>query len=150
MNAVDDSAVPLWGTLFAFSVGLGLLWLFLHNFLRAQRARRWPAAPGRILESGVEYDDGYILKVGYEYTVNGVRLLGQRFRFASNHYTRERSVHAILARYPVGTPVRVLYDPANPRLCVLEAHFEWVSWSVVLFLALAILVPWTYYVVAPP
>jgi hypothetical protein len=102
-----------------------------------------------MLRASSEYDDGTIsVAVEYEYRVDGVLLRGQRLRFGGGPYYREKTVRALAERYAPGTNVQVSYDPAKPSLCVLDTSFEWLGWSPFFFFAIAILVSWTYQLLA--
>jgi hypothetical protein len=138
----SDSPIP-W--LFSYAVAFGLLGWFYSSYRMAQRAREWPVAHGSVVSTAAEVDEGTTtIEIAYEFQVGGVTHRGRRLRFGGGPYYRQRTVDAILARYPKGAQVQVLYDPAKPDNCALESSFEWLGWSPVIVFALAILMTTTY------
>jgi hypothetical protein len=95
---------------------------------RGEANRSWQFVPGEIIEAGhrVVVDRGakrsksapaYYPSWVYEYTVDGERFTSHRIREGEPDYgynTPEAADRAASARFPVGTPVTVFYDPANP------------------------------------
>jgi hypothetical protein len=74
-----------------------------------------------VTQSAVEVDDGYEVRVVYEYSVNGVGYSGSRIQFGSaTSYLRKGRAEAAVSRYPVNCPVTVYYDPENPAAAVLD------------------------------
>lgn len=142
-----ERSLQVWApSVFAYAVVTALLSLPLYQYVRARRARRWPKAAGTVLRVSTDYDEGTTsIVVEYEYGVNGEVLRGRRIRFGAGPYYRQKTVAALVNRYPRGAVVEVLYDPSNPRLSVLEPTFEWLGFAPFVLLALSILVPWTWH-----
>jgi len=61
--------------------------------------------------------------VAYKYTIMGRDYTGSRIAFGSNTFTRKKS-EEIIARYPVGQPVMVHYNPDKLEYAVLEAEAQ--------------------------
>jgi hypothetical protein len=60
--------------------------------------------------------------VVYQYQVEGAPYTGSRIRAGDQFFAIRLAGDArtTVARYPVGTPVTVFYDPANPAESALE------------------------------
>ncbi len=121
----------------ALFFGLGGLVMALAQWgawRQAAAAAQWPQATGRIVRSETE---SYLSQTGrsggggarlyepvieYAYTVDGGEYHSTQVRFGGRLATGARGgADKAVARYPVGSPVQVLYDPANPANAVLEA-----------------------------
>ena len=103
-------------------VGLAIAVYGLIVLYHARRSTTWPSTEGVITQSNVvRGDDSYAPAVVYSYTINGVRYQGKDIAsgpvLASSTEAYARNY---LARYPVGTPVAVYYDPKIPATAVLE------------------------------
>ncbi|MDO9237520.1 MAG: DUF3592 domain-containing protein [Aquabacterium sp.] len=114
--------------LIAFIVGFGFLaWRAWHV---KQASPQWPYVEGEVLTSRAfarnETADQrgtptheWLTEVSYSYTVNGIKLKGNRLRaFGLNHFDEAQAQQEI-APFPVGQRVKVYYDPANPASSVL-------------------------------
>jgi hypothetical protein len=99
----------------------------LANMLEVRRAAAWVTTAGRIVKSateashhkfaGEETTVKTVPVVEYEFSVDGRTARGTRVSIGED---AAADPEATLRRYPVGAAVRVYYDPANPRNCVLE------------------------------
>ena len=109
---------------------IGVSWLFYNSAEgRARRAAQWPSVAGVIAASEV----GEVLvsnsrmstpAIGYTYQVGDQALEGNAIRLGQPPLFNKRAkAEAIVARYPAGAPVTVLYDPAAPKTAILEAKF---------------------------
>ena len=84
----------------------------------------WPTVEGRITDArlaSTRSDDTtkYHPTVSYTYDVGGTRHQGSRITAISSYTTRAKA-EAVLARYAVGTVVKVYHDPEDPSSSVLE------------------------------
>lgn len=118
----------------ATGFGAVALLMGLGFFLYILRAYRWPVTRGRIVASGVEgyydkrsdegrysYRNAYKSGVVYEYEVNGRTYRGDRVTLGLTVSSTLPGVARMTARrYPVGTEVRVRYDPRTPSDSVLR------------------------------
>ncbi len=138
-SVVDAAAEPymvgggwLVGLVF---LGLGAFWVRKGIGYRrtAESISGWPVIDGKVIESSIKRrvdksSEGpditrYIPQVRYAYMVGGVALEGVTIRIglADFGYTIEQRARDHVGRYPAGTAVSVRYDPANPKMAVLEA-----------------------------
>lgn len=127
--------------------------LFVYAFQKqAAKARSWPVAQGKIESAGVTHyvstsnDDNrttyttmYRAQVVYSYAVAGVRYTGERIGSQVASSSESMATKAA-AKYAVGTPVEVHYDPVNPTQSAVDPGARWagVLWIIpVAFVALA-------------
>jgi len=59
----------------------------------------------------------------YRYEVNGLSFESTRFRYDKFFWTSEWA-HNLMAAHPVGSQVRVFYNPQNPVDAVLSADMD--------------------------
>lgn len=99
---------------------------------KAEGARAWPQAKGRITASDlihkVETDadnraqDIFYIRPTYAYEVDGRALTGDRISFGvSSRFESREAAEALAERYPVGRDVAVLYNPRKPQESALES-----------------------------
>jgi Protein of unknown function (DUF3592) len=102
----------------------------------AQQSLQWPTAPGRIVRSGVDVSvhrershdlnrrdretRSYSAEVEYEFEVDGQTVKGARIAVISDQFGSKAWAEATTRKFPVGTEVKVSYNPAKPEQCVLE------------------------------
>lgn len=124
------------------------------KFIEINNARSWRSVPGKVVVSEVEtrrvrapdsnrVDGGgtetrNFANVVYEYELFGKKLRHNRVSIGED--AGNFGVEETLARYPVGTPVTVYYNPKKPREAVLEREapkgmFGCLAWGVVILLA---------------
>jgi hypothetical protein len=98
----------------------------LSEALYAHASEHWPRTLGSIVTSrvSVEYDgDGpiYDADIRYRYVVDGHEYTCDRVRFGGFwSFSWRRAADTFTERFPVGAPVTVAYDPAQPSRGVLE------------------------------
>jgi hypothetical protein len=97
---------------------------------------RWPVAEGRVTGGKIEVlevargkslistYETYLPKVTYCYEVAGATCSNDLPEFEVPRKTREEA-EEVLRLYPVGTPVRVHYDPDDPGTAVLPIRDGW-------------------------
>lgn len=114
-------------------VGVGI-YLILRSKRDKEKARQslnWPATSGKVLaarmiESTSTDSDGdssttYRAHVQYEYEVMGASYTNDKVNVGMVVSTSStKKAQETLARYPVGSTVKVYYDPNNPADSVLE------------------------------
>ena len=98
-----------------------------------RRVKRWPQTEGKVIANLVQshrnkpgdirhnFSDTEVSNhplVEYEYTVEGKTCRCSRITVGER--VSARDLEATLDRYPVGAPVTVFYDPADPKRAVLE------------------------------
>jgi len=111
-------------------IGFGLWrgWLAWRDLVQARASAAWPFADGEIIggERQVEgyHDDGEAqlrTVITYRYPVGGTTYRGERVFFGDGIALRFAGPgRRRLAAYPVGSRVRVAYDPTSPDVAVLE------------------------------
>jgi hypothetical protein len=114
------------GYLFAFAWGLTVFGLFVAGYVYlltyvpgGLRSQTWPAVVGQVQQSQtVSYSRGRILRVDYEFQVNGVTYASSRFRFSPKN--GPSTGEAIWEDYAPGKAVTVFYNPDDPNQCVLQ------------------------------
>ena len=96
---------------------------------KLQQSLSWPSVDGTVLESRVitsaSTDDGgvdtYRPYVKYEYEVGGAKYTHDKMRLGMVFSTSKlKTSQEAVTRYPVGRPVKVYINPANPADSVLE------------------------------
>jgi hypothetical protein len=108
-------AFGLFGLLFAS--------IILRTGYQQYRSQHWPHTPGKVTESGVNFNSlrkTYSLAVRYTYVVEGRRYVSDRFDFYNHSYTSSRAARAKLSPYTVGSTILVYYDPHNFQKAVLN------------------------------
>ena len=106
------------------------------GIVEAQQSLQWPTAPGRIVRSGVDvsvhrersHDIGrhdretrsYSAEIEYEFEVDGRTVKGARISVISDQFGSKSWAKTTVQKFPVGTEVKVSYNPAKPEQCVLE------------------------------
>lgn len=118
-------------------IGVVMTLILLRRTMQGLASKGWPSTPGIVRSSGVStrYDeDGTMHKANivYEYVAGGARQFGERRSFSDYRSSSGLLAHRIVARYPVGTQVRVYYHPRKPELSVLEPG---INWTAPLFIA---------------
>ena len=112
-------------------LGVAGLGYSIWSAIEGWAALRWPVVEGEITSSKVKQIPGvrrfgyggpsYEPSVAYSYRVLGTTYSGTRLRFGgepTDYY--QDNTYAKLAQYPVGTTVRVHYQPDDPSRSVLE------------------------------
>jgi len=98
---------------------LGGAWLSIYGLVELNRAGKspdWPSVTGKVVSmasgSGSSYD------LMYTYEIDGQTFKGNQVSF-SRLLTKD-DTRRVLREYPEGKTVDVCYDPANPKISVLE------------------------------
>lgn len=118
---LDDAKLAFALSLLLLPFGWGVHWTWAQTALDIEASRGWPHAPGVVTESFVvtgsstKWDSSAVVR--YAFRVDGETHHGQGVRLdvATNESEDARE---LVARYPAGREVEVLYDPARPA----EAH----------------------------
>ena len=111
--------------------GIALIALALWLRSHARRCVHWPSVEGVILESRVDDAHLEMMKpvLRYRYEVNGRSHVGFRVSFSGYGISRD-SMQRLIDPYPMGSIVRVHYDPNDPAAAVLDntADADWMYW----------------------
>ena len=132
------------GVIIALAGWMIAFWLGKPIRDQALASSSWPIAEGRVIRSALDErrDEGKQLvtaDIGYEYELDGKAFTGTRVWFGDDYWSSPGSeFRDAVARYPVGTPLKVHYDPAAPDASVLEPGATWSS-SLAYFLGIAML-----------
>lgn len=94
---------------------------------KASAARNWPTASGSVVESGLETrrssnnrDWVNYPRVVYAYSVGGQSYTSSRI--SPGLEVGGTSAPGVVAKYPLGSQVRVYYHPQNPAEAVLQIN----------------------------
>jgi hypothetical protein len=112
-------------------LGAGSFWYGWRTVKKNQAAATWPTGTGKIigaeLDSYIKTDDDgdqttmYTPLITYEYEVEGQVYTNTRVRVQAPVATNFQSVQLKkLEEYPVGSAVKVHYDPFNPEDALLK------------------------------
>lgn len=146
--------------------GIWVLYLFLaaipalivvaavYKYLEVMQASRWPSTPGRIVtsrtetrdvESGGPDDDDTeartFAKIEYDYKVADRTYRGNRVSIGEDMGNFE--IAQTLAKYPVGKPVTVYYNPNKREQSVLERDVPpglWKGVAIIVLVLIALIV----------
>ncbi len=100
------------------AIGVGGLILLLAGWQSAEglASRSWPATDGRVtVARSSPRSQSQVAWFSYEFTVDGRVYTGSRVDTAQASATQET-----VAAHPLGSTVRVYYDPAEPARAVLS------------------------------
>ncbi len=125
--------------------GAGLFGYGLYLRSKLRFCQGWPQATGKVTQSGLDTDDGYRVRVIYEYSVNGAGYSSSRVQLGTpTTYLRKSSADAAVRRYPVDSQLTVYYDPENPAEAVLDrtspGGLEYIIWGVLLLIMMVLVV----------
>lgn len=118
------------------AIAAGALAVVGSYFLESRTVAARPLAEGRVTVSelasrpGIKGRTYWTPVVRYRYPVEGRDYESDRIHLGGWNLTDRESAEAEVARFPVGSVVKALYDPATPGDAVLETG---VSWTVLLF-----------------
>ncbi len=107
--------------------GLGLLGYSVRVAYVGARTGGWPRAKGKVVSATIAHADPNDeetprLDVSYSFKVKGKSYFGERLRIGGNAVGRDRLAET--AWYRAGRKVWVAYDPADPRINVLDPGLD--------------------------
>ncbi len=133
-------SIPAWVLCILTLAGLFFLidgWL---DIRLGRITEAWPEASGHVLSSevrGAPFGPGNVVaEVRYSYRVNGATLHSDRLTF--RHFASVRQAELAAYHFPVGSSVKVYYDPARPERSVLMPGTGSLPWLRAGFGAMAI------------
>ena len=117
-------------------------WMMIQNLRTSLRSNSWPTAEGKVLvldhavksEVAADMRRGqpvYSADVEYDYTVRGEAYHGAIVRVGNMTTKSRKDAEEIVTRFPVGKPVTVHYDQADPSACCLISGTHWTHYLVV-------------------
>ena len=122
-------------------IALGILSLlaFVWTIYRQSRVRYWRSTIGEIIESHVEKDADLntFAVIKYRYSAGGKERTGDRIYPHGSVATTGSLAASMVARHPIGSKVRVLFNPDNPEDTALQKSLP--IWVPILQLAAGIL-----------
>lgn len=118
--------------------GTLVLFFGVRGVIRGNASTAWPAVPGVIQESSVEYHSGskggaYHARVRYTYVLEGVTHSGSRVAYGDYGSSDPSHAQNIVNRYPVGRKVTVHYMPEDSDESVLEPGAGLAAWFLPVF-----------------
>jgi Protein of unknown function (DUF3592) len=130
-------------------LGVALIAYGIYLIYRADASTSWPTAPGLITRSEViptETDRKRSeVHIEFKYVVEDREHRSNQYRFGADRTASHAHANRIIAKYPLGSPVIVAYNPADPDDAVIEAGdalfgYLFCALGVTLFLLVPILV----------
>ena len=108
------------GVVFVVS-GIAGIYICIRASDRAMSQTAWLKAPGFVIGAEVVYDgEMYYPNVTYEYTYNGAKFTGTKFKSALLQYNWRGPSERVVQRFLKDAPVEVYVNPDNPSEAVLE------------------------------
>jgi hypothetical protein len=112
-------------------MGAAALLIFLGMHAYSKAAQSWPFVTGKIVVSSIERStdgdsgDGgthrsYAPVIEYAYEVAGQTYRSRQVKLGFTSSGSESWARGVAAKYPVGAPVEVHYDPGNPAIAALD------------------------------
>ncbi len=96
--------------------------------VRGRRTRHWPSVDGAIAQCAASASD-FMPHIEFSYTV-----AGREYRCAhavpGGTTPSQELIASYTPKYPVGTQVRVHYDPAHPERATLEPGLARGDWMI--------------------
>jgi len=105
-----------------FAFGVFLLITTIKQMRRTSHRKNWVSTMGTITTSELEtHGEGgnqtYLAKLEFSYLVNGASFIGRKIRSEiGKRSSVYLTLYSFLQNYPVGSQIKVFYDPSNPRL----------------------------------
>lgn len=143
-NWIGTAVALVFGTLFTLAfivVGILLIVRSVKDKNKSQESQSWPSILGKVIESRVDTSSTggeeatvamYKPYVKYEYAVGGVSYTGDKVKVGMTLSTsRVNPARELVARHPVGSEVRVFYNPANPDDSFLERQGSYTTTLVI-------------------
>lgn len=127
---------------FCFILGFLSAGVGVSAMIRLRQVQGWPKTQGIIRKIEVKGIDEDRVDIKYSYRVQGREYEGERWCIPFNF---QPDAEAVVKRYPVGTQVRVLYDPDKPKdstinVSSIGSTILFISVGI-LFMAFAFLIP---------
>lgn len=123
---------------FALGIGVTFFW-GLPTLRTAKASETWPTTNGVVKESSVSRKKNkdsttFAPEICYEYRVHGQKHFSSKMGIGgTTSYSSSAKAHSIANEYPVGSQVKVTYDPQNPGYGVLNPGLKANSYLPVVF-----------------
>jgi hypothetical protein len=125
--------------LLGFLVGLLLVVSALAEMSKMAEAQEWPFREGVVTQSSASETfsrrrgDRWTFVIRGIFNDNGEKFVLTRVRYGEFKLGKGKAYSlAAVAKYPVGSEVRVYYSPAHPRKMILEPFAPWDEMVIVL------------------
>jgi Protein of unknown function (DUF3592) len=114
-----------WAPWFYLVLTIGALVWLSWQYTLALASVRWPRVQGRVIKAWVEHHPwgdppNHSPRVEYVYKVDGQHYSSRTIRLTGSITTGKGRAEKIIARYPVGSPVDVWYDPDKHERATLK------------------------------
>ena len=131
-----------------FAVGVVVFFLRRRSAALQAASVSWPTVEGKVSDARLHtFRDrdkrqlNYMARVWHTYEVNGTSYTVEKISWGGQPQARVADpANAILARYPIGSAVKVYYNPQKPKQSVLEPHEKrgvaTMGWVMAIFLIL--------------
>jgi hypothetical protein len=118
MASSYSAVAGLGGGLFFAGLGIVAVGLAVVVLRRGTASRRWPHTEGTVEHCEVDAD-GSPVWIRYVYRVHDIEYHAGGVSYGDDPQT-QKGWQRLAQRYPLGSRVRVYYDPDHPRRAVLE------------------------------
>jgi hypothetical protein len=94
----------------------------------SEQQLRWPSVPGTVGRASVEpYLFGYLPRLEYGYAAGGQRRAGSEL-LRPAWFLSKGPLDGFISRNPIGEPIEVHVDPADPRRSWASAGAAFTAW----------------------
>lgn len=118
-------------TFFAVLAGASLMALGLWMRSQGLQSQAWQSTDGTVTEHRLDESDLENMRpiIAYEYVVKSKHYVGWRVSYSS-YGASKKAMQAYIAPYPLGSKVKVFYDPQCPGRAVLDNRpsQDWLFW----------------------
>jgi len=115
--------------LFVVAGFLATLW-GLRIMATARKTQNWPVVEGIIEESAISSDEHDLLPhISFSYLVDD-QTFQQSLQFPGDVTSSQEFARSYVEKYPVGSHVKVYYNPADPQSATLEPGLGKGDWLV--------------------
>lgn len=130
----------------SLAYGIYLCWSAYDTHKKIVASKDWPVTSGKVTAAEIKVSHGgkggssYHPEITYRYSVNGteftrgIRKNKAIFRFIAEDF---------LKLLPIGTSIRVSYDPENPMDCVSNYDEEGIPWLGLIAIAFGVMFIWS-------
>ncbi|MGD8569916.1 MAG: DUF3592 domain-containing protein [Gammaproteobacteria bacterium] len=106
---------------------LATLWGWL-IIARARKTQQWPSVEGTIEESFMDNKELFP-RISYSYAIDG-QAYKRSMEFPGDVTPSQEFARSYLEKYPLGSQVKVYYNPENPDVTTLEPGVGKGDWLV--------------------
>lgn len=123
-NSIAKAILLLIAVLFIL-IGLFLIYRAYNSYRTIDASKDWPVTSGEVIITGIEdsYDGEqitYYPKITYWYEVSGTQFKCDIKINLSSSRKDDKKILDALKTFPIGTDIKVFYNPDKPQVCVSE------------------------------